>query len=50
MILRHLPKEFSVAIHHSGSLGSGGLIQTLSGSLGDCGGLRTKRSGVIRKA
>jgi len=50
MILRHLPGEFSEAIRHSGCLGSGGLIQTLSSSRGDCGGLRTKRSGVVRKA
>ena len=50
MILRQLLGEFSVAIHHSGSLGPGGLIQTLPGEPGGCGGLRTKRSGVIWKA
>ena len=33
MILRHLPGEFSEAIRHSGSLESGGLIQTLSSAL-----------------
>ncbi len=32
MILRQLLGEFSVAIHHSGSLGPGGLIQTLPGT------------------